>query len=126
LVNAERIAHGIAPLEWSDDFAGTSRVRAGEIHLRFEQCHSRPDGSEWHTTVREAGINFRTIGENMARGGSRQNGAAWYTPKIVMESWMDSPGHRRNILNEEFELMGVGAFDLNGTRYYVQHFGTLR
>jgi len=125
LVNAERANHGIAPVAWSDDFTKTARVRAREIPLRFEADHTRPDGRGWDTSVREAGIRFRTIGENMARGGHSRDGASWYTPQKVMESWMKSDGHRKNILNADFELLGVGVFDSDGTRYYVQHFGSI-
>jgi uncharacterized protein YkwD len=126
LVNAERAAHGVAPVRWSDDFAATAKIRVGEIPLRFTPDHRRPDGSEWHTTVRDAGLSFTTLGENMARGGHTVQGANWYTPRMVMDSWMASEGHRANILNPRFELLGVATYDLDGTRYYVQHFGTLR
>jgi uncharacterized protein YkwD len=125
LVNEERTAHGLAPVAWSDEFAGSARTRAREITVRFEADHRRPDGRTWDTSLREAGIRFRTAGENMARGGHSRDGANWYTPEVVMKSWMNSEGHRENILNANFELLGVGAFDYNGTRYYVQHFGTI-
>ncbi|MCL1832512.1 MAG: CAP domain-containing protein [Oscillospiraceae bacterium] len=126
LVNAERREHGLKEVSWDTGFAETAKTRVTEIPLRFESDHRRPDGTTWDTAVREAGIAFTTIGENMARGGHSRKGADWYTPETVMESWMKSPGHRANILSEKYKLLGVSCYDLDGTRYYVQHFGTRR
>jgi uncharacterized protein YkwD len=126
LVNAERAAAGVAQVKWSDNFAATAKIRSTELPHYFEADHKRPDGREWHTTITEAQIRYRTVGENIARGGSSRDGAAWYTAQVVMESWMDSPGHRANILNPSFEVLGVGVFDLGDRRYYTQHFGTYR
>jgi uncharacterized protein YkwD len=124
IVNAERAAAGVPAVRWDYNFAGTAKIRAVELPQRFTADHRRPDGREWFTAVEEAGIRYKTTGENIAQGGHSLEGAAWYTAQMVMESWMNSPGHRENILNGGFEVLGVGTFDLNGRRYYVQHFGT--
>jgi len=126
LVNAERAAAGLHALRWDANFASTARIRAEEISRNFAASHARPDGRSWTTAISDAGISYSLIGENMARGGHSTQGAQWYVPSKVMASWMSSHSHRANILNSGFEVMGVGAFDLNGTRYYVQHFGALR
>jgi uncharacterized protein YkwD len=126
MVNSERVAAGLSQLRWNEDFSITAKIRSVEITEHFSADHRRPDGSEWHTLINEAGISYSTVGENLAQGGSTQQGGAWYTPQLVMESWMNSPGHRSNILNPDFEVLGVGAYDFEGKRYYVQHFGTLR
>jgi len=122
-VNAERAAAGVHPLKWDDSFTITAKIRSVEIPIHFAADHKRPDGREWHTVIEEAGIDYGIIGENLAHGGCTREGAAWYTPKIVMESWMNSPSHKANIINKDFEVIGVGAYDLDGKRYYVQHFG---
>ncbi|MCL2070884.1 MAG: CAP domain-containing protein [Oscillospiraceae bacterium] len=124
LVNAERAAAGIHGLSWDENFAYTARIRASEIIELFSADHKRPDGREWYTVIVEAGISYRSVGENMARGGHSVEGAAWYSPAVVMDGWMNSPGHRANILNSNFDYLGVGVVDFGGTRYYVQHFGT--
>jgi len=126
LVNAERAKVGAPALKWSNQFAVTAKIRVAEIPGSFNADHRRPDGTEWHTVLSEAGIKFSKAGENMANGGSSSQGAAWYTPEKVMESWMKSPGHKKNILSTDFKLLGVAAYDLDGKRYYVQHFGTLQ
>jgi uncharacterized protein YkwD len=124
IVNKERAHAGLNPLHWSNDFEASAKIRAIEVTVHFTADHTRPDGREWYTVVKEAGISYKKIGENMAQGGSSAQGGAWYTPEMVMESWMNSQFHRENILNGEYEYMGVAAIDYEGIRYYVQHFGT--
>jgi uncharacterized protein YkwD len=122
----ERAAVGIPPLKWDANFTATAKIRVLEIPEQFTADHGRPDGRRWYTAITDAGISYSLIGENMARGGHSREGASWYTPQIVMESWMDSPSHRDNILNGNFEFIGIAILDLEGTRYYIQHFGTYR
>lgn len=59
-------------------------------------------------------MSFHAAGENIAYGQS--------TAAAVMEAWMNSPGHKANILNESFSRLGVGLADNNGTLYWVQLF----
>ena len=123
LVNAERATHGLHALVWDDSFARSAQNRAGEITTYFSGDHRRPDGREWNTALYDIGIIYRSAGENIANGGHSTDGAAWYTPSMVMNAWMNSPSHRNNILNGGFEVLGVGVIDVGYTRYYVQHFG---
>jgi len=118
LVNIERVNAGVPELIWDEDFAAVAMNRAAELPARFGADHKRPDGREWYTIIKDAGIKYYAVGENIARGGSS------YTTHRVMYGWMNSKGHMENILSEAFEVMGVGAFDSDGRRYYVQHFGT--
>ncbi|MCL2036580.1 MAG: CAP domain-containing protein [Oscillospiraceae bacterium] len=119
LVNNERAAAGLHALHWDESFATTAKIRSTELIAHFAADHKRPDGKEWHTVIKEAGIPYSSIGENMAKGSP----ASWYSAQIVMNSWMESPGHRDNIMKEDYTVLGVAAFDIDGTRYYVQHFG---
>ena len=59
-------------------------------------------------------MSFRRSGENIAYGQS--------TPQQVMNAWMNSSGHRANILNENFTTIGVGYTVINGTAYWAQLF----
>ena len=62
----------------------------------------------------EAGVSYRTAGENIAYGQS--------TPQQVMNAWMNSSGHRANILNANYTTIGVGYTVINGTAYWAQLF----
>jgi len=113
LVNIERAKLGLSALEESSRLHDVANIRAREIINTFS--HIRPDGNPWHTALAESGITYRTSGENIAAGQK--------TPAEVVESWMNSPGHRANILNEEFHQIGVG-YASGGTykHYWCQLF----
>ena len=110
LVNAERAKHGVAPLSADNALMGSADIRAKELVSLFS--HSRPDGSDY-TTVLPSGLN--AWGENVAMGQT--------SPEKVMESWMNSSGHRANILSSDFTLIGVGFYESGGEYYWVQNFG---
>jgi len=97
LVNAERAKYGLAPLAWDASNLGPgAAVRAQEISVLFS--HTRPDGRSCFTAVSNPGW----LGENIAAGQR--------SPQEVMNSWMNSPGHRSNILNANFTRLGVGYY----------------
>ncbi len=111
IVNRERAANGLAPLQYSDRLSEAALIRAGEIQSVFS--HTRPDGSRCFTALAEAGISYRSAGENIAYGQR--------TPEEVMQSWMNSSGHRANILGT-YDYIGVGVTYKNGTYYWSQFF----
>ena len=114
LVNAERAKYGLAPLTWDAvNLAPGAAIRAQEIAVYFS--HTRPDGTSCFTAIANPGM----VGENIAAGQR--------SPEEVVNDWMNSPGHRANILNARFTRLGVGYFynsqDLY--RYYwVQMFSS--
>lgn len=107
LCNEEREAAGLSPLEKSDSLTDAAAVRAGELPRKFS--HTRPDGSSCFTAFPE---KSKTKGENIAMGYSN--------PEQVVSGWMNSPGHKANILNPDFTKIGVG-YNENGS-YWVQVF----
>lgn len=112
LVNAERAKVGAAPLRLAEDLQTASAIRAREIIRNFS--HTRPDGSDCFTVMRNRG---RTCGENIAAGHD--------SARETVEQWMDSQGHRENILNPNFRELGVGyAYEDYSTyhHYWVQLF----
>lgn len=112
LVNAERAQVGVPPLRLAADLMNCAAVRAEELTEYFS--HTRPDGSNWDTAL---GYKGHTWGENIAAG--------YPSAEAVVEGWMNSEGHRRNILNPEFRELGVGYFYSEGTAYknfWVQNF----
>ena len=113
LVNAERARAGLKPLAIHTGAAKAADSRAREIQTSFS--HTRPDGSHFSTALTQAGVSYRSAGENIAYGQR--------TPEAVMESWMNSQGHRANILNPDYTSIGVGHIqDGNGTHYWTQLF----
>lgn len=107
LVNEERAKQGLAPLTPSAELTRAACVRAGEIVSQFS--HTRPDGTAWST------VSSAAFGENIAKG---QRNA-----ERVMAAWMSSSGHKANILRESYGSIGVCAYKVGGTIYWVQLFG---
>ncbi len=112
IVNKERQKAGRGSLEWDDDIAGCTDIRAEELVELFS--HDRPDGRSCFSVFDDEGVSKGWSGENIAMGQT--------TPKQVMESWMNSKGHRENILNKNFKKMGVGCYYSDGRYYWVQLF----
>ena len=113
LVNAARQDAGLSELELDADLCAAAQARAQEIAQSFS--HTRPDGSSCFTILEEFGISYRAAGENIAMGQR--------TPEEVMDGWMNSSGHRANILNGTFTSIGVGCYvDGAGAAHWVQIF----
>ena len=109
LVNQRRKENGLAELTYRNDIQDAANIRANEIISTFS--HTRPDGSSCFTAVT---VNYYAIGENIASG---QKNA-----EEVMNAWMNSPGHRANILSAQFTGMAVGVVQYQGVSYWVQIF----
>lgn len=108
-VNKERAAEGLPALTMDKGLLEAAMIRAHEIAIYFD--HMRPNGEWCHVVFSDY---LPLAGENIA--------IMKKTPKAVMDLWMDSPGHRSNILGEYYTSMGVGAVTVNGTCYWVQCF----
>lgn len=113
LVNAERAKAGLNALTLDKEIASAALVRAKEIETSFS--HTRPDGRSFSSVLTDHGIRFSGSGENIAWGQ--------ISPEKVMEAWMNSEGHRANILNPKFTKIGVGHYqNANGRNYWAQLF----
>ena len=107
LVNEERAKEGAPPLRLAEDMLQAADIRAKELTTKFS--HTRPDGSSCFTVLRNQGNG---VGENIAAGQT--------SPEAVMECWMNSPGHRKNILDPHYKELGVGYTYQKNTEY--QHY----
>lgn len=107
IVNVERMSEGLLPLTMFLAMQTAADIRALEITQSFS--HTRPDGTDCFTVLDEVGVDWCAVGENIAAGQP--------TPAAVMQSWMNSPGHRANILNSSFTHIGVGYEYRQGTAY---------
>jgi uncharacterized protein YkwD len=112
LVNAERKRAGLAALaEGSASLNAAAQKRAQEIAVKFD--HKRPDGSTCFTVLADYGVPHVAGGENIAAG--------YATPAGAMDGWMNSPGHKANILGD-YESLGVGVYVKDGRVYWSQMF----
>jgi stress response protein SCP2 len=117
--NAERARHGLAPLTVDARLAAAAQAHSADMVARSFFAHENPDGAQVWDRALAAGYAYRKVAENIAAG---QRSAA-----EVVEGWMNSPGHRRNILDPELTQIGVGT--ATGGEYgihWTQVFGTPR
>ena len=113
LVNAERAKVGLPALVSDAKLQEAALARAKETVTLFS--HTRPNGTSCFTILKEFGISYRSAGENIAYGQR--------SPEEVVNAWMNSEGHRANILNKNFTTIGIGYYQTaNGTKYWSQLF----
>ncbi|MER5485311.1 CAP domain-containing protein [Streptomyces sp. NPDC002812] len=114
LVNQERAQAGCGPVRANPPLAALAGAFSKDMAVRGFFDHTDPDGNTPWDRATKAGISGMG-GENIARG---QGDAA-----AVMKAWMNSPGHKANILNCEFRTLGVGVYNAAGGPWWTQDFG---
>jgi uncharacterized protein YkwD len=111
LVNQERVSRGLAPYAWSPRLAVASQRHAEDMFEQDYFSHTSLDGRDFGDRADDAGYDGSPRGENIASG---QRSA-----ESVMNSWMNSTGHRNNILSASSNEIGIGLHQF----YWVQNFG---
>ena len=114
LVNAERTGNGLQALEFNWQVARVAGYKACDMRDNRYFSHTSPTYGSPFQMLRDFGISFTAAGENIAMG---QRSA-----ESVMQAWMNSSGHRANILNEAYTQIGVGYCIGNSGPYWVQMF----
>jgi uncharacterized YkwD family protein len=115
LVNQERAKLGLAPLKNNVELSNVARYKSEDMRDKNYFSHTSPTYGSPFDMMKNFGIDYMAAGENIAKGQP--------TAVSVMNSWMNSPGHKANILSENFTEIGVGvAKDANGTIYWTQQF----
>lgn len=112
LVNQQRAKAGLSAFTTNNSLTAAANKRAQEIAISFS--HTRPNGSGFSTVLKEYSVSYNAAGENIAYGQR--------SPKEVVNAWMNSPGHRANILKSKFKKLGIGVYQKNGTYYWTQEF----
>ena len=115
LVNAERSKSGCGPLTQNSKLGKAAQGHSDDMAERDFFDHTNPDGKDPGDRVTAAGYKWTTYGENIAAGQR--------TPAAVMDSWMNSSGHRANILNCSFKEIGIGYRQGSGGPWWTQNFG---
>jgi len=109
--NKIRRSRGLRPLDWANGLAKAGDVHADDMARRRYLAHNTKGGPSWHKLIKRYYRN--PAGQNIARG--------YAGPDAVVRAWMNSPLHRKNIVNPRFKTIGIG-FNTNGD-YWVQNFG---
>lgn len=112
LVNEQRAANGLRPLTLSTALSNAARTKSQDMHDNHYFAHESPTYGSPFDMLTSFGISYRTAGENIAMG--------YATPEAVMNAWMNSSGHRANILNASYTQIGVG-YVADGN-YWTQEF----
>ena len=110
LINIEREERGLPRLIMDEKLAQAARAHAVDMSRRGYFAHTSPNGIGMSSRLRRAGASYTTAGENIARG---QDSAS-----SVVHAWMNSQGHRRNILHSRYRKVGIARFN----DYWVQDF----
>ncbi|MFF4419594.1 CAP domain-containing protein [Streptomyces sp. NPDC001549] len=116
LVNQERASAGCQAVSLNAKLTKAAQDHSADMASHSNMSHTGSDGSDPGARITRAGYTWSTYGENVAYGYS--------TPEKVMEGWMNSQGHRENILNCSFKEIGIGLAQPGS--YWTQDFGTAR
>ncbi|MBQ7363219.1 MAG: SafA/ExsA family spore coat assembly protein [Clostridia bacterium] len=100
LVNVERTKRGLSPLSHNWQLSRVARYKSLDMKQNGYFSHTSPTYGSPFQMMKSFGITYRTAGENIAKGQT--------TPAAVVSGWMNSSGHRANILNSSFTEIGVG------------------
>ncbi len=112
LVNVERAKYGLSALTEDWELSRIARYKSQDMHDNRYFAHTSPIYGTPFEMIKAFGLSYRTAGENIAMG--------YVTPSSVVAGWMNSAGHRANILNGSYTKIGVG-YVADG-RYWTQQF----
>ena len=112
LINEIRTQYGLEQLAVNAELSRVARIKSQDMHDRGYFSHTSPTYGSPFEMMKQFGIRYRTAGENIAMG--------YRSPQAVVNGWMNSPGHRANILNGSFSEIGMGYVE-NGN-YWTQMF----
>ncbi|MGW1768134.1 CAP domain-containing protein [Streptomyces sp. NPDC002073] len=118
LANAERARAGCAPLRTDKRLMAAAQAHANDMAKRNYYSHTSPEGRSAGDRMTKAGYRWMRWGENIYKSPR--------TPSKAMAGWMDSPGHRANILDCRFKDIGVGVNLKSNGPWWVQNFGARR
>lgn len=115
LTNKERYKAGAGTLVMVAPLQDAGDIRSKEIVIVMRRDHLRPDGQPYHTAIEKSFAGSRYLSENCAKNA---------TPALAVKAWMNSDGHRKNMLNTQWCYFGCGMTEEGGTKNWVQMFST--
>jgi uncharacterized YkwD family protein/spore coat assembly protein SafA len=115
IVNKERTSRGLSPLTFDPELSRVARIKSQDMIDKKYFSHTSPTYGSPFDMMQKFGLRFSAAGENIAYGQK--------TAQEVMTTWMNSAGHRANILSEAYTHIGIGVAKMyNGTLYWTQMF----
>ncbi|WP_018393245.1 CAP domain-containing protein [Bacillus sp. 37MA] len=111
LVNQERAKQGVSPLQLDTKLSDVARTKSQDMKNKGYFSHQSPTYGSPFDMMKQFGITYKAAGENIAKGQQ--------TPEEVMDAWMNSDGHRKNILSADFTHIGVGYVDGHWTQMFI-------
>ncbi|WP_176765358.1 CAP domain-containing protein [Halovenus aranensis] len=122
--NEQRAIHGYSRLAYDPHLAGIARTHSRTMATEGFFAHEFPDGSTMIDRYRCANYDGQQAGENIAKQSVASTTDTNAIATSVVDGWMDSPGHRDNILTSSFEVEGIGLYQGDdGTLFVTQNFG---
>ena len=110
LVNVERSNKGLQPLQWDNQLAEVARAKSKDMRDKNYFAHQSPTYGSLGEMLKSFNVSYNSAAENIAAGQK--------TPDAVVKAWMNSEGHRKNILDPKLTHLGVGYAD-GGGEYFV-------
>lgn len=112
LMNAHRVSRGLPALVWDDRLAAVAEAHSRDMSRHHYFSHTWSDGRLTWSRLEARGIEYSRAGENIAWGQE--------TGRAVLDSWLHSPGHRKNIENGAFTRHGVGKVGPYWTHVFIR------
>lgn len=112
LTNAQRRKHGLKDLQADATLSNVARTKSNDMRTKNYFSHTSPTYGSPFDMIRDFGISYKSAGENIAKGQT--------SPEQVVDAWMNSEGHRKNILSADYTHIGVGYSESGN--YWTQMF----
>jgi hypothetical protein len=116
LTNKERYKAGVGTLVMVPPLQDAGDIRSKEIVIVMRKDHLRPDGTPYHTAIESSFANSRYTSENCIKASA--------TPAQSIKGWLNSDGHKANMLNSQWCYFGCGMTEAEGMKHWVQMFTT--
>ncbi len=114
LVNKERTSNGLSPLTLNAEVSKVAQMKSEDMRDKNYFSHTSPTYGSPFDMLKKFNVKYTYAGENIAKGQK--------TPEAVVNAWMNSEGHRANILNPNYTQMGIGYALKGSTPYWTQMF----
>ena len=124
-MNTERTKNNLPALAWNATLASVARAHSADMAKNKYFDHTDLSGCSSACRVTNAGYTWRAVGENIYTMQG-YNLSADATAQMIVSGWMNSPGHRANILDSQYQEDGVGVAQLGDSTYITADYGTPR
>lgn len=122
LVNQERTTRGLEALTLANDVLAVARAHSQDMATDDYFSHNSPEGIDPFERAASAGITYTRYAENIAWTSGRSGRTDQQIAQEIVQGWMNSEGHRNNILNASFEEHGLGVAESSNGIYFTQNF----